>query len=109
MLAERGIDTSYETVRRWVLKFGRSYADRIRGRRPRPTDCGHLDEVFLKIGGKTAYLWLAVDDEGEVLDILVQSKRDRKAALKLLTWRRVSWAFSLSPIPTSGSLMCSRT
>ena len=84
MLAERGIDASYETVRRWVLKFGRSYADRIRRRRSRPSDRWHLDEVFLRIGGKTVYLWRAVDDEGEVLDILVQSNRDRKAALKLL-------------------------
>ena len=84
MLAERGIDASYETVRRWALTFGRIYADRIRRRRPRPSDRWHLDEVFLKIGGKTVYLWRAVDDEGEVLDILVQSKRDRKAALKLL-------------------------
>jgi transposase-like protein len=84
MLAERGIDASYETVRRWALKFGRIYADRTRRRRPRPSDRWHLDEVFLKIGGKTVYLWRAVDDEGEVLDVLVQSKRDRKAALKLL-------------------------
>ncbi len=84
MLAERGIDVSYETVRRWALKFGRIYARQIRRRRPRPSDRWHLDEVFLKIGGKIVYLWRAVDDEGEVLDILVQSKRDRKAALKLL-------------------------
>ena len=84
MLAERGIDASYETVRRWALKFGRIYADRIRRRRPRLSDRWHLDEIFFKIGGKTVYLWRAVDDEGEVLEILVQSKRDRKAALKLL-------------------------
>lgn len=84
MLAERGVDVSYETVRRWVLKFGGTYADRIRKRRPRPSNRWHLDEVFLKIGCKIFYLWRAVDDEGEVLDILVQSKRDRKAALKLL-------------------------
>jgi transposase-like protein len=84
MLAERGIDAPYETVRRWVLKFGRIYADRVRRRRPRPSDRWRLDEVLLKIAGKTVYLWRAVDDEGEVLDILVQSKRDRKAALKLL-------------------------
>ena len=84
MLAERGIDVSYETVRRWALKFGRLYADQVRRRRPRPSGRWHLDEVFLKIGGKIVYLWRAVDDEGEVLDILVQSKRDRKAALKLL-------------------------
>lgn len=85
MLAERGIDVSYETVLRWGLKFGATYASRSRKRRPRPSsDCRHLDEVFLKIGGKIVYLWRAVDDEGEVHDILVQSKRDRKAALKLL-------------------------
>ena len=84
MLAERGIDASYETVRRWVLKFGRIYAERIRRHRPRPSDRWHLDEVFLKICGKTVYLWRAVDDEGEVLDVLIQRRRDRKAALKLL-------------------------
>uniref|UniRef100_UPI003B525B65 IS6 family transposase n=1 Tax=Roseovarius indicus TaxID=540747 RepID=UPI003B525B65 len=84
MLADRGIDVSYETVRRWVLKFGATYANRSRKRRPRPSDCRHLDEVFLNIGGKIVYLWRAVDDEGEVHDIQVQWKRDRKAALKLL-------------------------
>ncbi|WP_392664828.1 IS6 family transposase [Amaricoccus sp. B4] len=84
ILAGRGIDVSYETVRRWVLKFGQVFAERIRRRGPRPSDRWHLDEVFLKIGGKAVYLWRAVDDEGEVLDVLVQPKRDRKAALKLL-------------------------
>ena len=84
LLAERGIDVSYETVRRWALKFGRIYANRICRRRRCPSARWHLDEVFLKIGGRTIYLWRAVDDEGEVLDILVQSRRDRKAALKLL-------------------------
>ena len=69
----------------WVrISAGWYYSDRIRRRRPRPSDRWHLDEVFLRSGGKTVYLWRAVDDEGEVLDILVQSKRDRKAALKLL-------------------------
>ena len=84
LLAERGIDASYETVRRWALKFGRVYAARIRQRRPRPSDRWHLDEVFIRIGGKIHYLWRAVDDEGEVLDIIVQPRRDRKAALKLM-------------------------
>lgn len=84
LLAERGIDASYETVRRWVLKFGRAYAVRIRRRRPQPSDRWHLDEVFVRIGGKIQYLWRAVDNEGEVLDIIVQPRRDRKAALKLL-------------------------
>jgi transposase-like protein len=87
LLAERGIDVSYETVRRWgrwVLKFGRIYAARIRRSRPRPSDRWHLDEVFIRIAGKIHYLWRAVDDEGEVLDVMVQPRRDRKAALKLL-------------------------
>jgi hypothetical protein len=69
---KRGIDTSYETVRRWSLKFGCAYAARIRPRRPRPSDRWHLDEVFIRIGGKIHYLWRAVDDEGEVLDVIVQ-------------------------------------
>jgi putative transposase len=84
LLAERGIDVSYETVRRWALKFGRTYAGRIRYSRPRPSDRSHLDEVFIRIGGKIHYLWRAVVDDGEVLDIIVQPRRDRKAALKLL-------------------------
>lgn len=84
LLAERGIDASYETVRRWVLKFGRAYAKRIRRARPKPSGRWHLDEVFVRIGGKIHYLWRAVDDEGEVLDVIVQTRRDRNAALKLL-------------------------
>ena len=84
LLAERGIDVAYETVRRWVLKFGRTYANRIRRARPRPSGRWHLDEVFVRIGGRIHYLWRAVDDEGEVLDVIVQPRRDRKAALKLL-------------------------
>lgn len=84
MLAERGIDVSYETVRRWFLKFGCLYARRLRRLRPQPHSQWHLDEVFLSIGGRQMYLWRAVDAEGEVLDILVQSKRDTRAALKLM-------------------------
>ena len=84
LLDERGVVVSYETVRRWALKFGRTYAARIRQRRPRPSDRWHLDEVFIRIGGKTHYLWRAVDDEDQVLDIMVQARRDRKAALKLI-------------------------
>ena len=67
LLAERGIDASYETVRRWALKFGRVYAARIRQRRQRASDRWHLDEVFIRVAGKIHYLWRAVDDEGEVL------------------------------------------
>jgi len=84
LLAERGIVVSCETVRRWALKFGRVHAARIRQRRPRPSGRWHLEEVFIRIGGKTHHLWRAVDDEGEVLDIVVQPRRNRKAALKLM-------------------------
>ncbi|MHA1165627.1 MAG: IS6 family transposase [Alphaproteobacteria bacterium] len=84
MLAERGIDVSYESVRRWSVKFGLDYARRLRKTRPRPNDRWHLDEVFVSINGKQMYLWRAVDSEGEVLDILVQSRRNKKAALKLM-------------------------
>ena len=75
LLAERGIMVSYETVRRWVRYFGPTIAADLRRRRP---------EVFIRIDGRLVYLWRAVDAEGEVLDVVVQSKRDKRAALKLL-------------------------
>ncbi len=75
LMAARGVVLSYETVRRWTLKFGQQYANELRRRRPQPGDTWHLDEVFLKINGKTSYLWRAVDQDGNVLDILVQSRR----------------------------------
>ena len=81
MLAERGIDVSYETVRRWALKFGTIIARKLRRGRPRPDGRWHLDEVFVSVNGKQLYVWRAVDSEGEVLDILVQPRRDRPAAL----------------------------
>ena len=84
LLAERGIDVSYETVRRWSVKFGLSYAKRLRRSHPPADERWHLDEMFVSINGKTMYLWRAVDCEGEVLDVLVQSRRNKKAALKLL-------------------------
>ena len=84
LLAERGVDVSYETIRRWSLKFGQAYARKLRQSRPRPDDRWHLDEVFSSINGKRMYLWRAVDSEGEGLDILVQSRRNKKAALKLM-------------------------
>src|SRR6266478_6322462 len=74
LLAERGLDISYETVRRWVLKFGPAIARRLRQRRPRPSDRWHFDEMVVRIVGKRMYLWRAVDHEGEVLDILVQRR-----------------------------------
>src|SRR5205809_3342191 len=67
LLAERGLDVSYETVRRWVLKFGPGFARRLRRSRPRPSDRWHLDEMVVRIAGKRMYLWRAVDHEGEVL------------------------------------------
>jgi putative transposase len=82
LLAERGIIVTYETVRQWCLKFGQPYANQLRRRRARPGDKWHLDEVFLTINGKTSYLWRAVDQEGNVLDILVQSRRNKAAAKK---------------------------
>src|SRR5216683_4085601 len=82
MLAMRGVALTYETVREWCLKFGQTYANDLRRRSPRPGDRWHLDEVFLKINGRIHYLWRAVDQDGDVLDILVQSKRDKGAAKK---------------------------
>ncbi len=80
LLAERGIIVSYETVRRWCKKFGASFADRLRRRRPRPGDKWHMDEVFVRLQGVQHYLWRTVDQNGVVLDILVQARRDAKAA-----------------------------
>ena len=80
LLAMRGVALSYETVREWCLKLGQTYANALRRRSPRPGDQWHLDEVFLKINGRLHYLWRAVDQDGDVLDILVQSRRDTKAA-----------------------------
>src|ERR1700674_1940294 len=84
LLAERGIAVSYETVRRWVNHVGPRIAADLRKRRPKPHTTWHLDEVYLKIDGRLVYLWRAVDAEGEVLDVLVQSKRNKHAALKLM-------------------------
>ena len=84
LLAERGLDISYETVRRWVLKFGPMIARNLRQRRPRPSDQWHLDEMVVRIAGRQMYLWRAVDHEGEVLDMLVQRRRNQRAALRLM-------------------------
>jgi putative transposase len=84
LLAERGIMVSYETLRRWVNHFGPMVAADLRKRRPKPHTSWHLDEVYLKINGRLVYLWRAVDAEGEVLDVLIQSRRNKWAALKLM-------------------------
>jgi putative transposase len=80
LLFERGIKVSYEAVRLWCERFGPAYAARLRRRQPRPGDRWHLDEVFIKVNGKMRYLWRAVDQDGNVLDILVTDTRDTKAA-----------------------------
>jgi putative transposase len=76
LLAERGIAVSYETVRRWGIHFGAVIAANLRKRRPRPHTIWHLDEAYLKSDGRMVYRWRAVDTEGEVLDVLIQSKRN---------------------------------
>jgi putative transposase len=88
MLAFRGI--SHETIRQWALKFGREFANIIRRRLPRPGDKWHLDEVVLKIAGKTHYLWRAIDQDGIALDVLVQSRRGALANAIGGTRRRLS-------------------
>jgi putative transposase len=84
MMAQRGVDVSYETIRCWTIKFGPQIARNLKRKRHAPSPRWHLDEVVCSIGGKRMYLWRAVDDEGEVLDVVVQKRRDTEAALRLL-------------------------
>jgi putative transposase len=84
LLAARGITVSHETVRQWALKFGQDFANRTRRRLPRPGDEWHLDEVAIRIAGKKRWLWRAADQDGLVLEVLAQSRRDKKAAKRLL-------------------------
>jgi putative transposase len=85
MLLERGILVSYETVRRWALKFGPAYARRLKRKPPSRRDIWHLDEVAITIAGRKHWLWRAVDQDGYVLDEILQTRRDTKAAKRLLT------------------------
>jgi putative transposase len=80
MMLVRGVGVTYEAIRQWCQKFGQTFANDLRRRRPQPGDKWHLDEVFVKINGQRHYLWRAVDQEGIVLDILVQPRRDKVAA-----------------------------
>lgn len=84
ILAERGINIRFETIRNWIMKSGPAIATNVRSRRVRPSGTWHLDEVIVRIGGKRTYLWRAVDDEGDFLEILAQSRRNKRAAVKLM-------------------------
>src|SRR5215813_7658485 len=84
LVAERGLIVSNESIRRWVLKFGPIIAKNLRAIRPKAYSRWHLDEMVVSLSGKPMYLWRAVDGEGEVLEILVQSQRDKAAAMRLL-------------------------
>ena len=82
LLVQRGVTVTYETIRQWCQRFGPVYARRLRRRRGRLGDTWHLVEVFVTIQGRQQYLWRAVDEDGDVLDILVQSHRNRRAAVR---------------------------
>ena len=108
LLAERGIMVSYETVRRRVNHFGPVIAADLRKRRPKPHVTWHLDEVYLKIDGRMVYLWRAVGAEGEVLDVLVQAKRNKRAALKLMRKLLKKYGFLPETLVTNARCKVSR-
>ncbi len=100
LLAERGVEVSYETFRRWVPKFGPGIARSLRCLRPRAHPQWYLDEMFVSIGGRRKYLWRAVDQDGEVLGVLVQARRDKRAGLKLMRKILKKHGFALRTIVT---------
>lgn len=102
LLAERGIDVTYETVRCWANKFGPAIAANLRRARPQGHSTWHLDEMVVRIGGKRMYMWRAVDAEGEVLDMLLQKRRNKAAALKLLRRLLKNQAYVPDVIVTDG-------
>jgi putative transposase len=87
LLFARGVIITYEAIRQWCRKFGQQYANELRHRRPRPGDKWHLDEVFLTINGERHYLWRAVDQDGNILDILVQRRRTSRWLNCSTPWR----------------------
>lgn len=93
MMLERGVDVSYETIRRWTVKFGPLITHVLRRRQPRPGDVWHLDEVIVKIAGRSYWLWRAVDQNGVVLEEILQSRRDKRAAKRLLIKLLKRWGF----------------
>lgn len=106
MMAHRGVDVSYETVRAQTLKFGPKIATNLRRRKPPPSPRWHLDELVSTIGGERVWIWRAVDDEGEDMDMVVQKRRDAAAALRLL--RRLLKKQNVEPqrIVTDGLRSC---
>jgi transposase-like protein len=102
LLAHRGVQVSYETIRQWTIRFGPLIAANLRCRRPRPTGRWHLDEVVVKIGGQRMWLWRSVDDEGVVLDVLVQKRRDARAAIKLMRRLLKNQGVHLESVTTDG-------
>ncbi|TCS61560.1 DDE superfamily endonuclease [Primorskyibacter sedentarius] len=93
MMLKRGIDVSYETVRRWTRKFGSLITHNLRPRQARPGDVWHLDEVVVKIADRSFWLWRAVDQDGVVLDEILQPRRDERAAKQLLVRLMKRWGF----------------
>lgn len=93
LMLERGVDVSYEAIRRWTVKFGPVIAHALRRRQPRPGDVWHLDEVVVKIAGRSYWLWRAVDQHGVVLEEILQPRRDKRAAKRLLVKLMKRWGF----------------
>ena len=102
LLAQRGIEVSYETIHCWTRKFGQLYARNLRHGRCKPTGRWHLDEMVVKVGGKRMWLWRAVDDEGEVLDVPLQKRRNKRAAMTLLRKLLKDTDLGPEPIVTDG-------
>jgi putative transposase len=102
ILCERGITVTHESIRRWVLKFGTEFAGKLRKRRPKPGDTWHMDEVFLKINGELHYLWRAVDQDGVVLDLLVQPRRNASAAKRFFKRLLVGLKYKPKRLVTDG-------
>lgn len=102
LLAQRGIEVSYETNRAWTIKFGPQIAENLKARRPAPSPRWHLDEMICVIGGRKMYLWRAVDDEGEVLDMAMRPYRDVWTATKYVTELIVNQPIFPERITTDG-------
>ncbi|TBB58225.1 IS6 family transposase, partial [Rhizobium ruizarguesonis] len=100
MLLERGIDVSYETVRRWIAKFGPQIARNLRRRQARPGDIWYLDEVVVKCAGEKSWLWRAVDQHGTVLEEILQKRRDKRAAKRVLVALMKRYGFAPKRIIT---------